>query len=176
CCSATTRCCRGRSCCSRSRSCSSTSSPTSCTSSSIRGSPNEPYARQRVRGIVSSSVMIEAPTAPVSTRRGFVMRTLRHKPTAALGATILAIVALIALLAPWIAPYGLHEQVGPVYGPPSLKHPLGLDDGGIDMVTLLMWGVRISLVVGFAATFVSMVIGGTIGVSAGYFGGKVDTV
>ncbi len=125
---------------------------------------------------MSSSVMIEAPTAPVSTRRGFVMRTLRHKPTAALGATILAIVALIALLAPWIAPYGLHEQVGPVYGPPSLKHPLGLDDGGIDMVTLLMWGVRISLVVGFAATFVSMVIGGTIGVSAGYFGGKVDTV
>jgi peptide/nickel transport system permease protein len=44
------------------------------------------------------------------------------------------------------------------------------------MVTLLMWGARISLVVGFAATFVSMVIGGTIGVAAGYFGGKVDTV
>ena len=48
-------------------------------------------------------------------------------------------------------------------GHPSWSHPLGLDDGGIDMVTLLMWGVRISLVVGFAATFVSMVIGGTIG-------------
>ena len=44
------------------------------------------------------------------------------------------------------------------------------------MVTLLMWGVRVSLIVGFAATFVSMVIGGTIGVLAGYFGGKVDTI
>ena len=64
-----------------------------------------------------------------------------------------------------LAPYGLHEQVGPVFGHPSWTHPLGLDDGGIDMVTLLMWGARISLVVGFAATFVSMLIGGTVGLS-----------
>ena len=40
------------------------------------------------------------------------------------------------------------------------------------MVTLLMWGARISLVVGFAATFVSMVIGGTVGLVSGYFGGR----
>ena len=80
------------------------------------------------------------------------------------------------MLAPWIAPYGQHTQVGPVFGRPSWKHPLGLDDGGIDMVTLLMWGARISLVVGFAATAVSMVIGGTVGVLAGYFGGRTDTI
>jgi peptide/nickel transport system permease protein len=70
----------------------------------------------------------------------------------------------------------LHEQVGPVYGPPSWAHPLGLDDGVVDMVTLLMWGARISLVVGFAATLVSIVIGGTVGLFAGYFGKTVDTV
>jgi peptide/nickel transport system permease protein len=125
---------------------------------------------------MSGAVMIEAPVAPSSPRRGFLVRTLREKPTAALGVVILALVAAAALLAPVIAPYGLHTQVGPVFGHPSWKHPLGLDDGGIDMVTLLMWGARISLVVGFAATFVSMVIGGTVGVLAGYFGGKVDTV
>jgi peptide/nickel transport system permease protein len=89
---------------------------------------------------------------------------------------ILVVVALVAVLAPWIAPYPLHTQVGPVFGRPSWNHPLGLDDGGIDMVTLLMWGARVSLVVGFAATFVSMAIGGAIGVIAGYFGGWIDTL
>jgi len=120
--------------------------------------------------------MIEAPATSASTRRGFVWRTVREKPTAALGVAILVLVTAAALLAPVLAPYGLHTQVGPVFGHPSWKHPLGLDDGGIDMVTLLMWGVRISLVVGFAATLVSMVIGGAVGVLAGYFGGKVDTI
>ena len=115
-------------------------------------------------------------TEPIRSRRGVVWETIRRRPSAAVGAVILLLVVLAAVLAPWIAPYDLHEQVGPVFGPPSWSHPLGLDDGGIDMVTLLMWGARISLVVGFAATLVSMVIGGTIGVLAGYFGGKTDTI
>jgi peptide/nickel transport system permease protein len=123
-----------------------------------------------------SSVLIEAPSAPVLTRRGVVLRTLRRNPSAVIGVIILFVITFCAVLAPVIAPYGLHTQVGPVFGRPSWRHPVGLDDGGIDMVTLLMWGARISLVVGFAATFVSMAIGGTVGVLAGYFGGKVDTI
>src|SRR5246127_3373049 len=110
------------------------------------------------------------------TRRGFVWRTLRERPAAVIGTTILVVVILVAVLAPWIAPYGLHEQVGPPFGPPSWAHPLGLDDSGIDMVTNLIWGTRVSLVVGFAATFVSMAIGGTVGVVSGYAGGGTDTV
>jgi peptide/nickel transport system permease protein len=121
------------------------------------------------------SVVLSEP-GPVRSRRGLVWGTVRRRPSAALGATVLLLVAAAAILAPWIAPYGLHDQVGLVFGRPTRSHPLGLDDGGIDMVTLLMWGARISLVVGFAATLVSMVIGGTIGVAAGYFGGKVDTI
>jgi peptide/nickel transport system permease protein len=120
--------------------------------------------------------LIEAPAETTSTRRGFLLRTLRQRPAAVVGTVILAVVALVAVLAPWIAPYGLHTQVGPVFGHPSGNHPLGLDDGGIDMVTLLMWGARVSLVVGFAATFVSMAIGGAVGVIAGYFGGWIDTL
>ncbi|HEX5175334.1 MAG TPA: ABC transporter permease [Gaiellaceae bacterium] len=120
--------------------------------------------------------LIEAPAETASSRRGFLLRTLRHRPAAVIGTVILVVVSLVAVLAPWIAPYGLHTQVGPVFGHPAWKHPLGLDDGGIDMVTLLMWGVRVSLVVGFAATFVSMAIGGAVGVIAGYFGGWVDTL
>src|SRR6185312_1689051 len=56
----------------------------------------------------------------------------------------------------------------------SWSHPLGLDDGGIDMVSLLIQGGRVSLIVGFAAALVAMVIGGTIGIVAGYFGGWLD--
>jgi peptide/nickel transport system permease protein len=119
-----------------------------------------------------SEVAVEA----AAVRGGVVWATIRRLPSAAIGATVLVVIALAAILAPWLAPDGLHTQVGPVFGRPSWSHPLGLDDGGIDMVTLLMWGARISLVVGFAATLVSMAIGGTVGVLAGYFGGKTDTV
>jgi peptide/nickel transport system permease protein len=113
---------------------------------------------------------------PARSRGGFVWRTIKQRPSAAVGVTLLGLVILGALIAPWVAPYGLHTREGPVFGHPSWSHPLGLDDGGIDMVTLLMWGARISLIVGFAATLVSMLIGGTIGVLAGYFGGKTDVV
>jgi peptide/nickel transport system permease protein len=113
---------------------------------------------------------------PVSGRRNIVFRTIRRRPSAAIGAVVLLLVIAGALLAPWIAPYPLHKQVGAVFGHPSWRHPLGLDDGGIDIVTLLMWGARVSLIVGFAATLVSMLIGGTIGVLAGYFGGRTDLV
>jgi peptide/nickel transport system permease protein len=127
------------------------------------------------------SVVLQEPAAldesePVRSRRGIVAQTLRRRPSATVGAVVLLLVLLGAVLAPVLAPYDLHQQVGPVFGRPSWSHPLGLDDGGIDMVTLLMWGARISLVVGFAATLVSMAIGGTIGVLAGYFGGKTDVV
>ncbi len=125
------------------------------------------------------SVVIHEPgavAAPVDPRTRSIWQTIRRRPSATVGAFVLLVLLVAAALAPWIAPYDLHEQVGPVFGPPSWSHPLGLDDGGIDMVTLLLWGLRISLIVGFAATFVSMVIGGVVGMSAGYFGGRTDTI
>ena len=117
-----------------------------------------------------------AAVAAKPTRRGFVWQVLKDRPAAALGAVIVLAFVLIGVLAPYIAPYGLHQQVGPVFGRPSPKHWLGLDDGGIDMVTLLMWGARISLMVGFAATLVAGIIGGGVGILSGYFGGTTDVV
>ena len=124
-----------------------------------------------------ASLFVEAPPPEATkSRRGFVLRTVRRQPAALAGALFLVAATITAILAPWIAPYPLHAQVGAVFAPPTWRHPLGLDDSGIDMVTLLIWGTRTSLIVGFAATFVSMVIGGTIGVVAGYFGGHTDNV
>ena len=125
------------------------------------------------------SVALQEPglvEAPRPVRRRAVWQVVRRRPSAAIGLTVLVTIIVVALLAPVIAPYGLHDEVGPVFGHPSWSHPLGLDDGGVDMVTLLMWGARISLVVGFAATLVSMLVGGAIGVLAGYFGRWVDVV
>jgi peptide/nickel transport system permease protein len=92
------------------------------------------------------------------------------------GCCVLAGVTLLAVLAPYIAPYGEHERVGEPFEPPSLAHPLGLDDGGVDMLTLMLWGARVSLVVGFAAAAVAILIGGTIGLLAGYIGGRTDMI
>ena len=108
--------------------------------------------------------------------RNWLWRVLSQSLQAKVGLAVLLFFVAIAVLAPWIMPYDVHTPVGPAYEPPSWEHPLGLDDGGIDMVSLLIQGGRVSLVVGFAATLVAMVIGGGIGIIAGYFGGRSDSV
>ena len=119
-----------------------------------------------------------AATEPTRLRRPLatVWHIVRRQPRAAIGVFIVLFFVAVALLAPWLAPYGVNEKVGEVFEPPSSEHWLGTDDAGVDMLTLMMWGARVSLVVGFAAAIVAMLIGGTIGLVSGYFGGKTDTV
>jgi peptide/nickel transport system permease protein len=117
---------------------------------------------------------IDLPAAAV--RRGLVRGVILRERQAVFGLVILGLFVAIALLAPLIAPNGPRDQVGSPYTGPSGSHWLGLDDGGIDMLTLVMYGARISLLVGFAASLVAMLIGGGVGILSGYFGGKVDVV
>jgi len=65
---------------------------------------------------------------------------------------------VIAIAAPWIEPYSTTQQVGPVYGAPNARHLLGLDDGGIDMLSEVIAGARVSMLVGFASALVAMII------------------
>lgn len=127
-----------------------------------------------------SELASESTTAPTPSagraRRGRVLNALRRYPGGALGLGVLATIVGLALLAPWLAPHGQREKVGAVYQPPSWSHPLGLDDAGIDMVSLLLWGARISLLVGFAATLIAVVVGGAVGLIAGYLGGRIGAV
>jgi len=117
---------------------------------------------------------IEELPAPTKVRRGIVVRTLRERPSALLGFFIVLVFVVLAVLAPVVAPHSATEQTGPVYAPPSTQHWLGTDDGGVDVLSELIYGGRTSLVVGFTAAFVAMFIGGGIGTLAGFYGGGTD--
>lgn len=117
-----------------------------------------------------------SPGVPARRRRGRLWTILRGSREAMVGVVVLGTFVLTAILAPVIAPYPITQRVGGVYDPPSLAHPLGLDDGGIDMLSLLLQGGQTSLLIGFTAALISMVVGGGVGVIAGYFGGWLDTV
>ncbi|HEX4470833.1 MAG TPA: ABC transporter permease [Nocardioides sp.] len=99
---------------------------------------------------------------------------LRARPSAAVGLGLLVVIVGISVISPWIAPYSTDMASGPVYAAPSVHHWLGTDDGGIDVLSLVLRGGRISIVVGVAATAVAMGVGGTVGLLSGYFGGWVD--
>ena len=88
---------------------------------------------------------------------------------------VLALVALVALTANLIAPYGFEEQdLTATLAKPSLEHLCGTDNLGRDIFSRLLYGSRNSLLVGFLSVGVSAVIGIGIGLCAGYFGGKLD--
>ncbi|HXY73466.1 MAG TPA: ABC transporter permease, partial [Actinomycetota bacterium] len=99
---------------------------------------------------------------------------IKGSTQAKVGLGVILFFVILGIFAPWLEPYSVHQQSGAVFCPPSTKHWLGCDDGGIDMTSLLIQGGRISLIVGFCATFVAMVLGGGIGIIAGYFGGGTD--
>jgi peptide/nickel transport system permease protein len=118
--------------------------------------------------------LAETPVATPTTRRGFVREVMLGQKVAVVGAVVLLFFIVIAVIGPWIEPYSTTTQVGPVYQPPNGKHLLGLDDGGIDMLSMVIAGARVSMIVGFAGAAVAMIIGGGIGLLSGYFGGKTD--
>ncbi len=103
--------------------------------------------------------------------------TFRRKPMAMVGLFMLLSVVLVAILAPWLAPYDPKEQVEvrpeDILAPPDAEHLLGRDDAGKDVLSQLIYGARISLLVGFTASFMSMFIGATVGLLAGFYGGRI---
>lgn len=102
-------------------------------------------------------------------------RRLLDNRMAMFAALILALLMALAALTPWIAPYSYAAQ-NLILGaaPPSAEHWFGTDILGRDLLTRIMYGGRVSLAVGLAATAVAMPIGVGWGLIAGYFGGRVD--
>jgi oligopeptide transport system permease protein len=105
-----------------------------------------------------------------------VARLLRNR-AAVVGLVVLAVVTLMAIFAPFLSPHPFDEIYwDKVSMAPTLKdqHWFGTDANGRDLFVRTLYGARISLMVGIAATSVSLVIGVTYGAIAGYYGGRVD--
>ncbi len=102
---------------------------------------------------------------------------LKKNKMAMIGLYVLLFMVAIALLTPWLAPYSYEEQnLDLGASAPSADHWLGTDILGRDQLTRIMYGSRISLMVGFIATSVALLIGVLWGAVAGFMGGKVDAV
>ena len=102
-------------------------------------------------------------------------RFCRHRLAVACLVILLGLI-LLAVFAPWIAPYGPTKISGGFSKPPDAEHWLGTDQIGRDMFSRLLYAMRVSLLVGFLATVISTAIGVVLGLVSGYFGGWVDRV
>ncbi len=121
--------------------------------------------------------------APATAQRLGLMRRIVSTPAVSISGGFLLLLLLIALLAPLLAPYDPYAQdlsrrlLPPIgYLNHDAAHLLGTDGFGRDYLSRLIYGTRISLLIGFSVVFIAGLIGTTIGMIAGYFGGKVDQV
>jgi peptide/nickel transport system permease protein len=113
----------------------------------------------------------------VSGFRGF-WANLKQNGMGIFGLIMVLMAIGMALFAPWLAPYDPNAPVkvtiDDIYAPPSPEHWLGTDDAAKDVLSNFIYGSRVSLTVGFFASFISIFIGGAIGIMAGFLGGRVE--
>ncbi len=106
------------------------------------------------------------------------MARLRRDPLAVIGVGVVVGLALVAILAPLVAPYDPIAQgdlTTTAYLPPSWEHWLGTDQFGRDILSRIIYGARISLSIGFLAVAIAVVLGSLLGAIAGYVGGLADS-
>jgi peptide/nickel transport system permease protein len=109
--------------------------------------------------------------------RADVWRRFKRNRLAMVGLGFLIFLGLVAIFAPLIAPYSITERAsGEFRQPPSADHWFGTDAIGRDMFSRIVYGARVSLRIGFAATAISVIIGLLFGALAGFFSGVTDTV
>ncbi|PWU21738.1 MAG: ABC transporter permease [Candidatus Rokuibacteriota bacterium] len=111
-------------------------------------------------------------------RRGWwsgVLSFARRRPLGAIGALIVIVMLVVALVAPLIAPYDpVAVDFGAMLSPPSARHWLGTDAFGRDVLSRLIFGSQTALLVGFGSAMLGATLGAILGVGSAYFGGKID--
>jgi ABC-type dipeptide/oligopeptide/nickel transport system permease subunit len=119
------------------------------------------------------------PTPVRESPLALVVRRIMRKPSSRVALFVLGVIVLVGLLAPLIAPYNPAAQpdiVGLKDLPPSLAHPFGTDPYSRDVLSRVIYGARLSLMIGILATIVSLTLGVAYGAIAGYAGGILDAV
>jgi peptide/nickel transport system permease protein len=125
---------------------------------------------------MSTAPVLVATQAPIDRARIRLLELGRTHPRVVLAGAFVALLFLVALLAPFISPHDpIAVNADNAYLPPlSPGHLLGSDELGRDLFSRVLWGARVSLPVAFVAAAVGLVGGGAIGLISGYFGGVVD--
>ena len=102
---------------------------------------------------------------------------LRRNRLAMAGGCVVMLLFLVSLFSPWLAPYNPNDiNAWQVLTPPSWYHWFGTDELGRDVFSRVLFGARISLKVGFVAIGIAVFLGSVVGLTAGYYGGWVDSV
>ncbi len=105
------------------------------------------------------------------------VRLLKEKPLGTIGGVIVIVLFLVGIFADWLAPYHyMFQDLDYVTSPPSAKFLLGTDNLGRDLLSRIIYGARISMIVGVSVPAISAVMNLLIGGASGYFGGKIDLV
>jgi peptide/nickel transport system permease protein len=104
-------------------------------------------------------------------------RSLRRNRLALVGGVVVVVLAALALLAPFVAPWDPNRpDVKKILDGPSGRHPLGTDQLGRDVLSRMLYGARVSLAVGFVSVGIAAMIGIILGSLAGYHGGTIDAM
>jgi peptide/nickel transport system permease protein len=113
---------------------------------------------------------------PIS-QREILIKTFKGNKTSVVGLFMAFAVVAIALLSPWISPYDpIAQDMNIQHDPPSWAHPFGTDSYGRDQLSRILWGSRVSLVVGILSVLFAMAVGIPLGMVGGYKGGRVDSL
>jgi len=109
---------------------------------------------------------------------GFLIRLVREKPLGTVGGIITLLLLLTGIFADFLAPYGMNESHGVenFLVPPSARFWLGTDNVGRDILSRVIFGARISVIVGLAAATIATILSTVIGVVSAYIGGKLDLI
>jgi peptide/nickel transport system permease protein len=126
--------------------------------------------------VVTSGTVVVAP-APVIRSSPTAWTRLLSNPQSIVALILVVFMVLLALGAGFIAPAGYADQFrGSELQGPSREHFFGTDDLGRDILSRIMYGARVSLLIGISATALSLLIGVVIGLASGYFGGLTDAI